>query len=95
MKITTSGKKNGIQRTLWSQLDDLFFADDIVLLSQSHQQMQDKSSHLLEISSQVGLYKLRHDKDLESPYHQPRTSEAGWRSPRGGVVFHKPRQCGG
>ncbi len=59
MKITTSGKKNGIQQTLWSQLDDLDFADDIALLSHSHQQMQDKSSHLLKISSQVGHYMHR------------------------------------
>ncbi len=95
MKITTSGKKNGIQQALWSQLDDLFFANDIALLSHSHQQMQDKSSHLLKISSQVGLYMLRQDNDLKCQYHQRRTSVTGLRIPRGGVVLHTPRQGGG
>ncbi|KAL1276316.1 hypothetical protein QQF64_035939 [Cirrhinus molitorella] len=35
MKQTTDGKKNGIQWTPWSQLDDLDFADDLALLSHS------------------------------------------------------------
>ena len=34
MKITTTGRNNGIQWTLWTQLDDLDFADDLVLLPQ-------------------------------------------------------------
>lgn len=32
MKESTGGRKNGIQWTLWNQLDDLDFADDIALL---------------------------------------------------------------
>ena len=28
MKTTTTGRNNGIQWTLWTQLDDLDFADD-------------------------------------------------------------------
>nr|KAG5692327.1 hypothetical protein BaRGS_009537 [Batillaria attramentaria] len=36
MKTTTAGRKNGIQWTLWTQLDDLDFADDLALLSHSH-----------------------------------------------------------
>ena len=35
MKTTTTGRNNGIQWTLWTQLDDLDFADDLALLSQS------------------------------------------------------------
>ena len=33
MRRTTSNKRNGIQWTLWSQLEDLDFADDLALLS--------------------------------------------------------------
>nr|KAG5702936.1 hypothetical protein BaRGS_034709 [Batillaria attramentaria] len=36
MRTTTTGRKNGIQWTLWTQLDDLDFADDLALLSHSH-----------------------------------------------------------
>ena len=35
MKITTTGRNNGIQWTLWTQLDDLDFADDLAQMSQS------------------------------------------------------------
>jgi len=40
---------------LWSQLDDLDFADDLALLSHNHQQMQEKTSDLHHASVQVGL----------------------------------------
>nr|KAG5714489.1 hypothetical protein BaRGS_006935 [Batillaria attramentaria] len=46
MKTTTAGRKNGIQWTLWTQLDDLDFADDLALLSHSHSQIQDKTTRL-------------------------------------------------
>ena len=39
----TEGKGNGIQWTLWGQLEDLEFADDIVLLSRTHTQMQEET----------------------------------------------------
>ena len=55
MKKTTKGTRNGIQWTLWNQLEDIDFADDLALLSHSHQQMQDKTSRLGTTSSQVGL----------------------------------------
>ena len=55
MNKTTEGAKNGIQWTLWSQLEDLDFADDIALLAHNHQQIQDKTTRLRTISSQVGL----------------------------------------
>ena len=35
MRETTEGERNGIQWTMWEQLKDLEFADDIVLLSHS------------------------------------------------------------
>jgi len=42
MKKATDGRKNGIQWTMFNQLDDLDFATDITFLSHSHQQMQEK-----------------------------------------------------
>ena len=55
MKQTTEGKKNGIRWILWTQLDDLDFADDLALLSNSRQQMPEKTSILAAYASQVGL----------------------------------------
>ena len=55
MKTATKEKRNGIQWTMLTQLDDLDFADDLALLSHSHRQMQDKTTELALISAQVGL----------------------------------------
>ena len=55
MKSATENRRNGIQWTLFSQLDDLDFADDIALLSQSGQQMQDKTTAIKEVSECIGL----------------------------------------
>ena len=44
MKKTKTNRRNGIQWTPWSQLEDLDLADDLALLSQIHQQMQEKQS---------------------------------------------------
>ena len=55
MKTTTARRRNGIQWTLWSQLDDLDFADDLALLSHTQQQMQDKTNILAKTSASLGL----------------------------------------
>ena len=55
MKSTTTGQRNGIQWTLWTQLDDLDFADDLALLSHSRNQMQDKRTRLESTTAQTGL----------------------------------------
>lgn len=55
MRKTTEGKRNGIQWTLWEQLDDLDYADDIVLLSHTYTQMQEKTDRLAQASSKLGL----------------------------------------
>ena len=55
MEETTKGRRNGIQWTLWTQLEDLDFADDLALLSHKHEQMQDKTSTLNDLSQSVGL----------------------------------------
>ncbi|VDO49368.1 unnamed protein product [Schistosoma margrebowiei] len=44
MKISTCEGKHGIQWTSRMQLDDLDFADDLALLSQTQQQMQEKTN---------------------------------------------------
>lgn len=53
MKMPTADRRNRVQWTLFDQLDDLDFADD--LLSHSHQQMQDETTELAATSAQVGL----------------------------------------
>ncbi|KAK3764917.1 hypothetical protein RRG08_025437 [Elysia crispata] len=55
MKESTSGSRNGIQWTLWTQLDDLDFADDIALVSHNHSQMQDKTSTVNQLSGSIRL----------------------------------------
>ena len=61
MKVSTKDKRNGIQWTLWTQLDDLDFADDIALLSHNHQQMQEKTSLVAQNSEKLGL-KIHNEK---------------------------------
>ena len=51
MRTTTSDRKNGIQWTLLTQLDDLDFADYLALLSHNHKQMQDKTTRLATTSA--------------------------------------------
>ncbi|VDO97185.1 unnamed protein product [Schistosoma margrebowiei] len=44
MKTSTSEGKHGIQWTSRMQFDDLDFADDLGILSQTQQQMQEKTN---------------------------------------------------
>ena len=53
--------KNGIRWKLTSKLDDLDFVDDIVLLSSTKQQIQDKMTSLDEETTRVGL-KINEEK---------------------------------
>ena len=55
MKSTTQGKRNGMQWTFLTQLDDLDFADELAFLSHSHTQMQDKTSKLEKVSAGIRL----------------------------------------
>ncbi|VDP45494.1 unnamed protein product [Schistosoma margrebowiei] len=55
MKTSTSEGKHGIQWTARNQLDDLDFADDLALLSRTHEQMQMKTASVTAISASVGL----------------------------------------
>ncbi|VDP16755.1 unnamed protein product [Schistosoma margrebowiei] len=53
MKTSTSEGKHGIQWTSRMQLDDLDFADDLALLSQTQQQMQEKTNSVTAASAAV------------------------------------------
>ncbi|VDO50318.1 unnamed protein product [Schistosoma margrebowiei] len=55
MKTSTSEGKRGIQWTAQNQLDDLNFADDLALLSHTHEQMQIKTASVAAVSASVGL----------------------------------------
>lgn len=55
MRETTESKKTGIQWTLTERLEDLDFADDLVLLSQNIAHMREKVERLEDVSSKVGL----------------------------------------
>ncbi|XP_076451319.1 uncharacterized protein LOC143287222 [Babylonia areolata] len=73
MRRTTDQRQNGIQWTLWKQLEDLDFADDLALLSHSQQQMQKKTKHPCGILSMLGTAPITLDgealEDVESfPY---------------------------
>ena len=80
MKTTTTGRNNGIQWTLWTQLDDLDFADDLALLSHSHSQMQDKTTLLETTSAGTGLKINRKKTELmkktQLPTHQSQLVES-------------------
>ena len=95
MKTTTTGRDNGIQWTLWTQLDDLGFTNDLVLLSHSHSQIQDKTTLLETTSAGTGLEinrkKTRADEDEHNCQH---TSHSWWRAHQGGEVFRLPGKRG-
>jgi len=57
MKVSTAQKRNGIQWTHWTQLEDLDFADDLALLSHTQQQMQEKTNIIATHSASPGLIK--------------------------------------
>ncbi|VDP38013.1 unnamed protein product [Schistosoma margrebowiei] len=55
MKTSTSEGKYGIQWKSRMHLDDLDFADDLDLLSQTQQQMQEKTTSVAAASAAIGL----------------------------------------
>ncbi|VDP30091.1 unnamed protein product [Schistosoma curassoni] len=55
MKTSTSEGKQGAQWTSRMQLDDLDFTDDLDLLSQTQQQMKEKTNSVAAASAVVGL----------------------------------------
>ena len=55
MRETTKGERHGIQWTIFDQLDDLDFADDLALLSHDHEQMQSKTTALQTTASKISI----------------------------------------
>ena len=55
MRKTTEDAPRGIRWNLFSTLEDLDFADDLALLSHTHQHIQDKTSRLETFGQQIGL----------------------------------------
>lgn len=55
MVSVNEGRRTGIQWGMFSQLDDLDFADDLALLSHSRHHMQEKTSRLEETAASAGL----------------------------------------
>ncbi|VDP41175.1 unnamed protein product [Schistosoma margrebowiei] len=55
MKTSTSKRKHGIQWAAQIELDDLDFADDLSLLSHTHEQIQMKTTCVAAISSSINL----------------------------------------
>ncbi|VDO74070.1 unnamed protein product [Schistosoma margrebowiei] len=55
MRTSTSEGRHGIQWTAGMQIDDLEFADDLALISHSHQEMQMKTTSAAADSSSIGL----------------------------------------
>ncbi|VDP49817.1 unnamed protein product [Schistosoma margrebowiei] len=55
LPTSTSEGKHGIQWTARNQLDDLDFADDLALLSRTHEQMQMKIASVAAVSASVRL----------------------------------------
>lgn len=55
MRNTTSDIPRGIRWGTFTTLEDLDFADDIVLFSHSHQHIQDKTHRLHEYAGNIGL----------------------------------------
>ncbi|VDP43242.1 unnamed protein product [Schistosoma margrebowiei] len=55
MKTSTTKGKHGMQWIAQNQLDDLDFADDLTLLSHTHEQMRMKTTSVAAASLSVGL----------------------------------------
>ena len=55
MKRTIEDQSQGIRWTLFSKLEDLDFADDVALVSHTHQHMQEKTTRLSTYVQEVGL----------------------------------------
>ena len=95
MKTTTAGRNNSILWTLWTQLDNLDFTDDLVLLSHNHRQMQDKTTLLETTSAGTGL-KINRKKTklmkMNTTANAPVT--VGWRAHQGCGVFCLPWKHG-
>ena len=64
MRHTIEDQSRGIRLTLFSTLEDLDFADDLALVSHTHQHMQEKTTRLSTYAQQVGLKISKEKKEV-------------------------------
>ena len=55
MRRTTEGQRNGIRWNFTTTLEDLDFADSIVLVSSRYEHIQNKTDQLVDNAGRVGL----------------------------------------
>ena len=79
MRKTTSDKPRGIQWTLFSQLEDLDFADDLAFLSVKLDHLQEKNWSIREICKANWAYhQYIQDTSDEHQHHTNRTCYRKW-----------------
>ena len=94
MKKTTKYRRNGIQWTPWRQLEDLDFADDLALLSHSHQQMQEKNRATKHsVNTARTQHQQKQDKDYESQHKEQQPHYNERRATGRDILIHIPVQC--
>ena len=84
MKVTTEQGRNVIEWTLWKQLDDLYFADDLALLSHAAtHQMPEKTTTLAATLKSAGLNihqrKTKIIRVKQPVAHQLQSKEKHWK----------------
>ena len=93
MKTSTAQRRNGIQWTPWTHLDDLDFSDDLALISHTQRQMREKTNTAADNSARLGLRvhtgKSKVLKNNAAVSTEPTTLES--RSIRRRDKFHLPR----
>ncbi|VDP78000.1 unnamed protein product [Schistosoma curassoni] len=72
-QTSTSKGKHGIQWTNQNQLDDFDFADDLAILSHTHEQMQMKITSVAAASASVG-FKIHKRKSKILKYNTENTN---------------------
>ena len=55
MKEVIAGRRNGAQWTLWTQLDEIDYVDNVALLSHAYEHMQRKATTMGKVSKSIGL----------------------------------------
>lgn len=89
MRQATNNRRNGIQWTLFTQLDDLDFTDYIALLSHNHQQMQEKLNEVEQKAAETGLCSSIQKTKVLKANIKMLTSLIVNRQ-----LLHLPRKCG-
>ena len=87
MRNVTDGKRQGLQWSLTSTLEDLDYADDISLLSNRLQDIQAKFDRLLSTAATIGLKMTK--KTLKRRNSCEKTPQTTNQSPSMGTALRK------